>query len=64
MFSIVSRGPSVTTRLALEVEEAIDADPMYGPIHDRQRHSIGVEYEVVLEDKLQSMGTYVLFRDN
>jgi hypothetical protein len=54
----------VTTRLALEVEEAIGADPMYGPIHDRQRHSIGVEYEVVLEDMLQSMGTYVLFRDN
>jgi hypothetical protein len=45
-----------TTRLAQQVEDATKADPLYGPIHDRDRHMVGVEYEVVLEFKLQSMG--------
>jgi hypothetical protein len=55
-FSFVASRRSVTTRLALEVIEAIDSDPMYGPAHDRQRQLIGVEYEVVLEYVLREMG--------
>lgn len=46
------------TRLAAEVKEALDADPMYGPKHDRWRHTVGVEYEVVLEESLKSLGKY------
>jgi len=45
------------TRLAAEVDEALEADVLYGPKHDRWRHIVGVEYEVVLEDRLRSMGT-------
>jgi hypothetical protein len=45
-----------TTRLALEVQEALDADPLYGPKHDRWRHTVGIEYEVALEEMLKSMG--------
>jgi hypothetical protein len=44
------------TRLASEVKEAIDFDPLYGPSHDRQRHFVGVEFEVALERQLFSMG--------
>ncbi|KAL7543008.1 hypothetical protein ACHAWF_007299 [Thalassiosira exigua] len=44
------------SRLALEVREAVDADPMYGPRHDRERHSIGEEYELLLQETLQTMG--------
>jgi hypothetical protein len=43
------------TRLAAEVLRAIDCDPMYGPSHDRQRHLIGVEYEVLLEYQLKEL---------
>jgi len=46
-----------TTRLALEVQGALESDPLYGPKHDRWRHTVGIEYEVVLEDMLQAMGT-------
>lgn len=45
-----------TTRLAMEVKEALDSDPLYGPTHDRWRHTVGIEYEVVLEDMLQTLG--------
>ena len=51
----IGRRESIT-RLAAEVKEALDADTLYGPKHDRWRHTIGVEYEVLLEDMLQSMG--------
>jgi hypothetical protein len=44
------------TRLAKEVQEAIAADPMYGPQYDKERHMVGVEYEVVLEQTLLEMG--------
>jgi hypothetical protein len=44
------------TRLAREVQEAIAADPMYGPQYDKERHMVGVEYEVVLEQTLLEMG--------
>jgi hypothetical protein len=40
-------------RLVAAVELATAADPMYGPIHDRDRHMVGIEYEVVLEYKLR-----------
>jgi len=45
---------TTTTRLAREVADAINADPMYGPRHDKERHMVGVEFEVVLEYKLKS----------
>lgn len=45
-----------TTRLAREVLHVIALDPMYGPEHDAVRHSIGVEYERLLEELLTSMG--------
>mmetsp|Transcript_47287 Transcript_47287/g.71539 ORF Transcript_47287/g.71539 Transcript_47287/m.71539 type:complete len:336 (+) Transcript_47287:70-1077(+) len=44
------------TRLAVEVMEAIDSDPLYGPRQDRERHSVGIEYEIILEQTLSSMG--------
>jgi hypothetical protein len=43
--------------LAREVREAIVADVLYGPLHDRERHIVGVEYEVVLEQELLALGT-------
>ena len=43
-------------RLAKEVRDAINTDPMYGPFHDKRRHVVGIEYEVVLEFKLEAMG--------
>jgi hypothetical protein len=46
------------TRLATEVKEALDSDPLYGPISDRRKHFIGIEYEVALEHMLQEMGAY------
>jgi hypothetical protein len=65
-----------STRLAIQVQEAIDSDPMYGPIHDKERHIVGVEYEVVLEHylletgklfpekcPLETLSVYVLGRD-
>jgi hypothetical protein len=45
-----------TTRLAREVLHVIALDPMYGPEHDAVRHSIGVQYERLLEELLTSMG--------
>lgn len=44
-----------TTRLAREVADALDSDPMYGPRHDKERNMVGVEFEVVLEYKLKSL---------
>jgi hypothetical protein len=46
------------TRLAQEVIEAIDADPMYGPSHDRERSEVGVEYEKRLEQILTAMSKF------
>ncbi|KAL3781260.1 hypothetical protein HJC23_012810 [Cyclotella cryptica] len=43
------------SRLSLEVREAVDSDPMYGPHHDRMRHNIGIDYELLLEQMLHSM---------
>ena len=43
------------SRLSKEVRHAVDSDPMYGPRHDKVRHNIGIEYELLLEETLQSM---------
>ena len=45
-----------TTRLSSEVKEAIDADPLCGPAVDRERHFVGIEYEIVLERELKKLG--------
>lgn len=47
---------TATTRLAQEVYNVVVTDPMYGPLHDKERHLIGIEYEVVLEHKLTQLG--------
>jgi hypothetical protein len=44
------------TRLAQELQEAVQVDPLYGPRHDVSRRNVGVEYEVVLETQLASIG--------
>lgn len=55
-FSESSEDPKLLyTRLATEVIKAIECDPMYGPPHDRQRHLIGIEYEVLLEYQLNDL---------
>jgi hypothetical protein len=51
-----SSDSSIPSRISLEVQEAINADPMYGPLHDRERHTVGVEFEVVLEHLLSTRG--------
>lgn len=43
------------SRLCLEVRGAIDSDPMYGPRQDKERHNVGIEYELLLEQILRSM---------
>jgi len=59
--AIVSRhanhpdGAIPLSRLSREVRHAVDSDPMYGPRHDKVRHNIGIEYELLLEETLQSM---------
>merc|ERR1712032_659322 len=44
------------TRLAVEVKEAVDSDPLCGPASDRAKHFIGVEYEIILERGLKNLG--------
>jgi hypothetical protein len=48
-----------TTRLALEVQEAIASDSLCGPASDRARHFIGIEYEIVLERGLKNLGRFI-----
>jgi hypothetical protein len=50
-----STGPP--TRLAREVREAINCDPLHGPDQDARRHLAGIEYELALEHQLTKMGT-------
>ncbi len=52
----LSTQPRNTTRLALEVNEAIDSDSLCGPTSDRAKHFIGIEYEIVLERGLKNLG--------
>ncbi|KAG7336821.1 TPD sequence-motif-containing protein [Nitzschia inconspicua] len=44
------------TRLATEVNEAIDSDPLSGPRSDRAKHFVGIEFEVALEHMLRTRG--------
>ncbi|KAL3924709.1 MAG: hypothetical protein SGILL_000881 [Bacillariaceae sp.] len=44
------------TRLATQVKEAVDSDPLSGPLSDRAKHYIGIEYEVALEQMLTDRG--------
>lgn len=44
------------TRLAREVDAAVRCDPLHGPRHNAARRLIGIEYEVVLERQLASIG--------
>jgi hypothetical protein len=44
------------SRLSVEVREAVNSDPMYGPRSDKERHNVGIEYELLLEHTLKNMG--------
>mmetsp|Transcript_32486 Transcript_32486/g.71310 ORF Transcript_32486/g.71310 Transcript_32486/m.71310 type:complete len:388 (+) Transcript_32486:41-1204(+) len=46
---------SPISRLATEVIEAMKSDPLYGPKQDRERHSVGLEHEEILEKALEAM---------
>lgn len=48
----------ILSRLATEVKEAQDADPLHGPENEKRSHLVGVEYEVVLELQLRALGTH------
>ena len=51
------------SRLAMEVIEAMRSDPLYGPKQDRERQSVGLEHEEMLEKALEAMSesaTYVV----
>ena len=49
------------SRLATEVIEAMLSDPLYGPKQDRERQSVGLEHEEMLEKALEAMGELVCF---
>ena len=48
-------GSDTCTRLAREVLEAINSDPLYGPRVDKERNYVGIEYEMKLERALRTM---------
>jgi hypothetical protein len=48
-------------RLALEVLEAINSDPMCAPQSDKIRQYIGMEYELLLEKALRAISKYLLY---
>eukprot|EP00979_Chaetoceros_neogracilis_P015092 scaffold5365_cov165-Chaetoceros_neogracile.AAC.2 len=43
------------SRLAREIVEATNSDPLYGPRAEKERNYIGIEYEILLERSLRSM---------
>lgn len=49
-----SSSPPIS-RLATEVIEAMRSDPLYGPKQDRERQSVGLEHEEMLEKALEAM---------
>jgi len=53
--SSIGVGVPQITRLAREVIDATNSDPLYGPRFDRERQYVGVEYEILLERSLSSM---------
>ena len=61
--SPASTTTATTTRLAREVVRALASDPMYGPLHDKNRHCIGIEYEALLEQSLMDMGTWKIEKE-
>ena len=59
--STISSSSPPLSRLATEVIEAMRSDPLYGPKQDRERQSIGLEHEEMLEKALEAMGELVCF---
>ena len=51
---------SKMSRLAYEVLEAVNTDPMYGLFHDRVRNNIGYEHEIMLQNILNCIGKCVV----
>jgi hypothetical protein len=47
--------PIYASRLAREVVEATNSDPLYGPRVEKERNYVGIEYEMILERALSSM---------
>lgn len=47
-------------RLALEVLEAINSDPICAPRFDKERQYIGIEYEIMLENALRAISMFVI----
>mmetsp|Transcript_7768 Transcript_7768/g.11651 ORF Transcript_7768/g.11651 Transcript_7768/m.11651 type:complete len:285 (+) Transcript_7768:103-957(+) len=47
--------PIHASRLAREVVEATNSDPLYGPRVEKERNYVGIEYEIILERALRSM---------
>eukprot|EP00934_Nitzschia_sp_Nitz4_P004059 Nitzschia sp. Nitz4//scaffold150_size53981//12331//13028//NITZ4_006672-RA/size53981-augustus-gene-0.33-mRNA-1//1//CDS//3329537056//4049//frame0 len=54
--SSLEASSSTSTRLAQEVMEVLAVDPLHGPHHDHRRRMVGIEYEVLLEQRLTAMG--------
>lgn len=46
------------TRIEMETIKAIQTDPLYGPLHDKERYLVGVEHEVLLEYCLRKLSKY------
>lgn len=49
-------GINICYRLADEVQQAIDCDPLSGPRHEVERRRLGLEYEAKLEQTLTRLG--------
>ena len=47
------------SRLAYEVLEAVNTDPMYGLFHDKVRNNIGYEHEIMLQNILNCVGEFL-----
>jgi len=50
------RCSDICYRLAVEVQQAIDSDPLSGPRHEQERRRLGLEYEKKLEQILTRLG--------
>ena len=59
IFRIDLQSSKPVSRLAQEVVEAIESDPMHGPRQDRERNAIGIEYEELLENCLNELGKWL-----
>ena len=45
----------------LIVDNSSSRPSITGPKHDRERHNVGIEYEVLLEETLREMGESIVF---